>query len=59
MKHWAEGWTKEDWERWHAKFPDEPEGCIACGRSAGCCDKYPNCPGNLEWKPLTVNEQLP
>lgn len=35
--------------------PDEPSGCIACGAIAGCCDKYPNCPGNSEWKP----EQVP
>lgn len=29
---------------------EEPSGCIACGRIAGCCEKYPNCPGNPEWQ---------
>lgn len=28
----------------------EPAGCIACGAIAGCCDKYPNCPGNSNWE---------
>jgi hypothetical protein len=42
--------TPEQWRAWLEKHDDEPEGCIACGRMAGCCEKYPNCPGNLEWK---------
>ena len=39
-----------EWLRKHANDP-EPEGCPACGALAGCCSKYPNCPGNPEWKP--------
>lgn len=45
------GMTDEQWRAWLEKCGDEPEGCIACGRIAGCCKQYPNCPGNLEWKP--------
>lgn len=33
-------------------LPEDPAGCIACGAIAGCCDKYPNCPGNPDWKPV-------
>lgn len=32
-------------------LPEDPPGCITCGAIAGCCDKYPNCPGNPDWKP--------
>lgn len=24
---------------------DDPPGCPGCGLMAGCCNKYPNCPG--------------
>lgn len=33
-----------------ADDPEEPAGCPGCGAIAGCCDKYPECPGNPEWK---------
>lgn len=37
---------------------DEPIGCLSCGAIAGCCDKYPNCPGNLTWvAPIENDEQ--
>ncbi len=26
---------------------EEPGSCIACGAMAGCCDKYPACPGGV------------
>ena len=46
------GMTDEEFCQWLEKFgDDEPSGCIGCGAIAGCCDKYPNCPGNPEWKP--------
>lgn len=41
-KEWLEKKIKED--------PEEPSGCTFCGAIAGCCDKYPNCPGNPDWK---------
>lgn len=43
--------TPEELKQWLAAHPDDPVGCVACGASVGCCDQYPNCPGNLEWKP--------
>lgn len=34
---------------------DEPdEGCTHCGAYETVCAKYPNCPGNPEWKPESV-----
>ena len=26
---------------------DDPPCCPACGAMAGCCDKYPDCPGGV------------
>lgn len=44
------GMSDEDFKLWLDKFPDDPEGCIACGAIAGCCTEYPKCPGNPDWK---------
>jgi hypothetical protein len=44
------GMTREKWREWLEKYGDDPVGCIACGAMAGCCDAYPNCPGNEEWR---------
>lgn len=49
MKLFGDGWTKEQIQAWLDKFPDDPEGCIACGAIAGCCKDYPKCPGNPDW----------
>ena len=37
------------------RFPEDPEGCIACGAMAGCCSLYPHCPGTADWKPMDRN----
>lgn len=52
--------TPEEWRAWMLKHADEdePEGCQACGAIAGCCDKYPNCPGNLKWEPPAENKSV-
>lgn len=38
----------KEWLRKHLADEDEPGGCSYCGAIAGCCDKYPNCPGGQE-----------
>lgn len=46
------GMTDEEWQQWLLKrVDDELEGCETCGAVAGCCNRYPNCPGNPDWKP--------
>ena len=39
----------QDWLRKKIKEDDEPEGCPVCGAIAGCCDSYPQCPGNPDF----------
>ena len=39
---------------------EDPPACPGCGAIAGCCDKYPNCPGNPDWKlpaPGTLSDE--
>lgn len=36
---------------------DDCPGCPGCGAMAGCCSKYPECPGNSSWTPPADNEQ--
>ena len=38
----------DQFKNWLQSIDDEPEGCEVCGAVAGCCTKYPNCPGNQE-----------
>ena len=47
MKQLDPEWVK----RFTAEEFDDPIGCPACGAMAGCCSKYPNCPGNPDFKP--------
>ena len=49
--------TPEQWRKWCENAPEDPEGCTACGAMAGCCPKYPNCPGNPAWSQHTSGEQ--
>ena len=42
------GMTDEEFIKWLGKFP-KPEGCRGCGRIAGACINYPNCPANPEF----------
>jgi hypothetical protein len=48
-----DGWTDAQKREWVERMGElgDPEGCTGCGAIAGCCDRYPNCPGNPDWKP--------
>lgn len=51
------GMTDEQFLKWLEKCGDDPQGCIGCGAIAGCCEKYPNCPGNPDWKPEEISRE--
>lgn len=38
---------------------EDAEGCPECGAIAGCCNKYPNCPANPDWKEPENQESIP
>ena len=42
--------TKEWLQKWMSEDSPECPSCPGCGAMAGCCSKYPNCPGNPNFK---------
>jgi hypothetical protein len=51
--------VSDEWLRKRLADEDEPGGCSHCGAIAGCCEKYPDCPGGneAEQSRLPANEE--
>lgn len=50
--------TRAEFLAWLESKPDEPDGCQVCGAMAGCCGKFPHCPGNPNWSPKMSDAEI-